>query len=68
MIEFQNYQGGATKRGGISFVPFETLAENEKKFITDRYWFCNQDIKRMALSLGISVTTVRKKLREYGLL
>lgn len=37
-----------------------------KYLIMDRYWFCNSDIKRTAKSLGISITTVRKKLIEYG--
>lgn len=58
------------KPGTIEYIDLSqtNLSQMERKFITDRYWFCNNNQTRTAISLGIGRSNLRKKLREYGLL
>jgi two-component system, NtrC family, response regulator AtoC len=50
-----------------AFAPGSTVAEMEKQLILDTLDHCKQNRTRASEVLGISVRTLRNKLKEYGL-
>lgn len=43
-----------------------TLAEVEKRFILSKFSACNHNLARTAHALDISLSTLKRKLRQYG--
>ncbi|MBC7796650.1 MAG: sigma-54-dependent Fis family transcriptional regulator [Pyrinomonadaceae bacterium] len=44
-----------------------TLAESEKQIILNKFNFNNNNLARTAIALDISLSTLKRKLREYGM-
>lgn len=57
---------GVAAGGGNKLLPGTTVAEMERQLIFETLTHCGQNRTRAADLLGISVRTLRNKLKEYG--
>ena len=67
-LEPKHFQlnSGIAAGGGLSIGAGVTVAEMEKRLIFETLDHCQQNRTRAAELLGISVRTLRNKLKEYG--
>jgi two-component system, NtrC family, response regulator AtoC len=57
---------GSARRDGVAVAIGTTVAEMERELILKTLEYCSQNRTRAAEMLGISVRTLRNKIKEYG--